>query len=121
MARGICWKPGRSGIKSSGSSGHQKTFHPHPRIQSVAEPILLQTDELILTHKSAAPCTINGSECALPGSTSRDDDEDSSPLVQDLDLAEHVPYSNCDMTTLGHDDTTLTLVLGASSNGRKKL
>ena len=26
VARGICWKPGRSGIKSSGSSGHQRTF-----------------------------------------------------------------------------------------------
>ena len=46
-----------------------------------------------------------------------DDDEDSSPLVQDLDLADHVPCLTRDMTTSGHDEPTLTHSLGASAHG----
>ena len=53
----------------------------------------------------------------MPGPLSRDDDEDSSPLIQDLDPADHVPCSTRDMTTSGHEDPTLTHSLGASALG----
>ena len=46
-------------------------------------------------------CQIYGSAIGLSGPQSQDDDEDSSPL-QDLNLADHVPCSNRDMTTFGH-------------------
>ena len=82
--------------------------HLNLRTHSVAEPNLPRTEEPILTPKSAVLCTINGSECDLPGLMSRDDDEDSSPLVQDLDLAEHIPCSTHDTTTSGHGSNTLT-------------
>ena len=67
--------------------------------------------------RSAAQCSISGSERDWPGPQSRDDDEDSSPLIQDLDLADHVPCSTRDMTTSGHEYPTLTHPLGASALG----
>ena len=42
------------------------------------------------------------------GPLSWDDDEDSSPFVQDLDLGDHDPCSNYDMTTFGYDNDALT-------------
>ena len=51
---------------------------------------------------------MNGSERDLPGPLSRDDDEDSSPLIQDLDLANHVTCSTRDMTTFGHEANAFT-------------
>ena len=57
-------------------------------------------------------------ECGLPGPMSRDDDEDSSPLTQDLDLAQHIPCSTRDLATEGHlSSTPLTLSPGASAHG----
>ena len=75
--------------------------------QSVADPGLPRITQSIAAPIFAAQCTINGSECDLPGPLSRDDDEDSSSLVQDLDLAEHTQCSNYDMTTSGLDDAIL--------------
>ena len=83
-------------------------FHQHLKTQSVADPGLPQTDEPTVTPMSAALCQINSSECDLPGPSSRDDDEDSLPLTQDLDLAKHIPCSNYDMTTFGHEKQTFT-------------
>ena len=81
----------------------EAAFHPNPTTQPVAEPALPRTDEPMFTPISAAQCTINGSECDLPGPVSRYDDEDSSPLVQNLDLAQHIPCSTRDMRhTSGH-------------------
>ena len=85
-----------------------EAFHSHPKVQTVADPDLPRTHEPIVMPRSAAQCSINGSECDLPGPLSRDDDEDSSPIVQDLDSADHVPCSTRDMTTSGHDYPTLT-------------
>ena len=84
-------------------------FHQHSKTQPVAEPALPRTPD---------PATsANAFECGSPGPLSRDDDEDSSPIVLDLDLADHVPCSNCDMTTSGHENPTLTHSLGASALG----
>ena len=55
------------------------------KIYSVAEPDLPQTPDL--------PLSANANECNLPGPLSRDDDEDSSPRTQDMDLAKHIPPS----------------------------
>ena len=78
-------------------------FPQYPKTPSVSEPILPRNYEPIHTPISAAQCTINGSECDLPGPVSRYDDEDSSPLVQNLDLAQHIPCSTRDMRhTSGH-------------------
>ena len=68
------------------------------KTQSVAEPDLPRTPDP--AH------SVYANECDLSGPVSRDDDEDSSPFIQDLDLANHVPCSNYDMT--GHDDDALT-------------
>ena len=81
-----------------------EAFHQHSKTQPVAEPDLPR----ISAHAQ---------ERGLPGPLSRDDEEDSSPLIQDLDLADHVPCSTRDMTTFGHDDATLTHSLGASAHG----
>ena len=70
-------------------------FHQHSRTQPVAEPDLPRT-------------TTVTREYDLPGPLSRDDDEDSSPLILDSDLADHVPCSTRDMTTSGHENPTLT-------------
>ena len=86
-----------------------EAFHQHPKTQSVAEPDLPRTPD---------PATsAHAQERDLPGPLSRDDDEDSSPLIQDLDLADYVPCSTRDMTTSGHDNPTLTHSLGASALG----
>ena len=53
-----------------------RPFRQHMKTPSVAEPNLPQTqDPANFAHAI---------ECDLPGPMSRDDDEDSSPLVQDL-------------------------------------
>ena len=46
--------------------------------------------------------------CDLPGPMSRGDDEDFSPLTQDLDLAKHIPCSIRDLTTEGQEENSLT-------------
>ena len=62
-------------------------FHPTLKTQSVAEPNLPRTPD---------PTTsANVNECDLPGPMSWDDDEDSSPLTQDLDLAKHILFDSC--------------------------
>ena len=87
----------------------EATFQPNPKNQLCADPVLPRTTQPTVTPNSVELCTINGYECVFPGPSSRDDDEDSSPLLQDLDLADHVPCSNRNMTTSGHDSTeTLT-------------
>ena len=54
--------------------------HPNLKTQPVAEPNLPRTPD---------PATsAYANECDLPEPMSRDDDEDSSPPIQDLDLAE---------------------------------
>ena len=83
--------------------GYWKTISPsrqNLRTQSVAEPDLPRTPD------SALSTPVIG--CDLPGPMSRDDDEDSSPFVFALDLAEHTRCSNYDMTTFGHEEATLT-------------
>ena len=92
-------------------------FHQNPKSQPVAEPDLPRITVPIVTTISAAPCSINGRERDLPGPRSQDDDEDSSPYVQDLNSADHVPCSSSTMTTSGHNDKTLTHSLGASAHG----
>ena len=90
-------------------SSAEDPFHPHPKTQPVAEPDLPRTQ--------APANSDHAKECDLPGPLSRDDDEDSSPLIKDLDLADHIPCSTRDMTTSGHDESTLTHSLGASALG----
>ena len=82
-----------------------EAFHQHPRTRSAAEPDLPRTPSDHVKERD------------LPGPLSRDDDEDSSPYVQDLDSADHVPCSSSTMTTSGHNDKTLTHSLGASAHG----
>ena len=80
--------------RAAEAQGHKEaTFQPNPTDQLCADPGLPRTHEPIVTPRSAAQCSINGSERNLPGPLSLDDDEDSSPLIQDLDLADHVPCS----------------------------
>ena len=76
--------------------------------QPVVEPALPRITVPFVTSISAAPCTTNGSVCDLHGRQSQDDDEDSLPIVHELDLADHVPCSTRDMTTSGHENPTLT-------------
>ena len=75
--------------------------HLTPRTQSEADPDLLRKPD---------PATFaNGNKVSdLPGPLSWDDDEDSSPRTQELDLAEHSSCSTSDLTTLGQESTTLT-------------
>ena len=85
-------------------------FRQHLKTQSGAEPNLPRTPD--------PANSVPANECDLPGPMSRDDDEDSSPLAQDLDLAKHVSCSTRDMTTFGHLHTKLlTLLPGASAHG----
>ena len=70
------------------------------KIHSVAEPGLPQTPDLALSA--------NPNECDLPGPLSRDDDEDSSPRTQDMDLAKHIPCSTPGMTSFGREHNSLT-------------
>ena len=52
---------------------------------------------------------------------SRDNDEDYLPLVQDVELAQHISCLTCDMTTSGHMHTKpLMLLPGASAHGSVK-
>ena len=81
----------------------ETTFQRNPKILSVADPGLPRIDEPITMPRR------DGSERDLPGPPSRDDDEDSSPLIKDLDLTDHIPCSNRDMTTSGHYDYDATL------------
>ena len=74
-------------------------FHQHSKTQPVAEPNLPRT------------------KCDLPGPQYQDDDEDSSPFIQDLNLADPVPCSTRDMTTSAHDESTLTHSQGACALG----
>ena len=67
------------------------------------------SSEPINTLISAAQCQINGSTNGLPEPQYQDDDEDSSPRVQELDQEEPYLCSNLKMTTSGHASTdTLT-------------
>ena len=93
-----------------------------------ADPVLLRTPdpaisaEPINTPISAAQCQINGSTIGVPGPQSQDDDEDSSPYVQDLDLEDQVSCSNREMTTFGHTNTKpLTLSPGTRAHGSENL
>ena len=72
-------------------------FHQHSKTQLVAEPDLPRTIAI-------------ARGCGLPGPQSQDDDEDSSPIVQELDRAEHTQCSS-------NYHSTLTLSLGASALG----
>ena len=93
-------------------AANEAKFPQYPKTILSADPVLLQTQnpansaEQIKTPISAAQCQIYGS--TLPGPQSQDDDEDSSPHVQDLDLANHALCSNHDMTTSGHGNNALT-------------
>ena len=75
-------------------------FHLNPTTHSVAEPDLLRTPDSALSASADS--------CDLPGPLSRDDDEDSSPRAQDLDLAEHTSCSTRDLTTIGQESIALT-------------
>ena len=82
------------GVNEKIQATNEAMFPQYPKTQSFVEPDLLRTPD---------PATsAYANECELPGPMSRDDEEDSSPLVQDLDLGQHIPCSTCDMTTSGH-------------------
>ena len=53
----------------------------------------------------------------MPGPLSRDDDEDPSPFVQDLDSEDNSTCSNRAMTTFGHPNTNNTLTHSGSVFG----
>ena len=97
MKQGLMFKP----VNLYGSKWLQR--------QPVAELDLPRT--LDPAHSS------NAKKYGLPGPLFQDNDEDSSPFVQDWDLADHVPCSTRDMTTSGHDDPTLTHSLGTRAHG----
>ena len=78
----------------------QRMFPQHPKTTLSADPVLLRTQFPALSA--------NANECDLPGPLSRDDDEDSSPLVQDLDLEDNTSCSKRDVTTYGQTNNTLT-------------
>ena len=78
-----CEAPSRAAEAYTQLNEYWKTigpFHPTPTIHSAAEPVLLRTPDSALSASADS--------CALPGPLSRDDDEDSSPRTQDLDLAD---------------------------------
>ena len=72
--------------------------HRNLKNQSLAEP------DLPLTPNPSISATAN--ECGLPGPRSRGDDENSSPIVQYSDPADHVPNSNHHGATLVHSQGT---------------
>ena len=82
-------------------------FHQHSKTQPVAEPDLLRTRD------PANSDYIKG--CDLPGPQSQDDDEDSSPIVQELDRAEHTQCSSYHYTLTQSGFLTTTLVVGTDS------
>ena len=96
-------------VAAEACSESEDPFHQHSKTQLVADPILPRITVPIVTTTSAAPCSTIGHGCDLPGPQSRDDDEDSSPFVQELDRAEHTQCSNY--------HSTLTHSLGASALG----
>ena len=83
--------------------------HQNLKTQPGADPVLPRITVPVVATKSAAPCSTIGYGCDLPGPQSQDDDEDSSPIVQELDRAEHTQCSNY--------HSTLTHSLGASALG----
>ena len=87
-------------------------FHHLSKTQPVAEPDLPRITAPVVTTTSAAPCSTIGHGSDLPGPLSQDDDEDSSPLIQELDRAEHTQCSS--------NYLTLTHSLGASAHGSEK-
>ena len=91
----------------------QNTFYQNLKTQPGADPVLPRITVPIDTTVSAAPCSTNGHGCDLPGPQSQDDDEDSSPIVQELDRAEHTQCSSNNHSTLTHS-------LGASALGSEK-
>ena len=89
-------------------------FPQYPKTTPSADPVLLRTQ---FPANSA-----NANEGDLPGPQSRDDDEDSSPFVQDLDLEDSTSCSNRETTTRGHPNTKpLTLSLGTRAHGSENL
>ena len=88
------------GAKEGIQAANSARFPQYPKTTPSADPVLLRTQN---PANSA-----NANECDLPGPQSRDDDEDSSPFVQDLDLEDSVSCSNHEMTTCGHRNNTLT-------------
>ena len=70
------------------------TLHQNLKSQSEVDPVLPRITVPVVTTLSAAPCSTIGHGCDLPGPQSQDDDEDSSPIVQELDRAEHTQCSS---------------------------
>ena len=77
-------------------------FRSHPKTQPVAEPDLPRT-------------TTATRGCDLPGFRSQDDDEDSSPIVQKPDRAEHPRCSSYRYTLTQSGFLMATLVVGTDS------
>ena len=109
-------------------AANEAVFPQYPKTSVSADPVLLRTQhpansaEPIVTPISAAQCRIYGSTIGLPGPQSQDDDEDSSPHVQDSDLEDHTSCSNCDMTTFGHTNAKpLTLSPSTRAYGSENL
>ena len=96
-------------------------FHQHSSTQPGAEPDLPRTKKPIVMPKSAAQCSINGLTCDLPGPQSQDDDEDSSPIVQELDRAEHTQCSSYHYTLTQSGFLTATLVVGTTRKSGYRL
>ena len=114
MARGICWKPGQSGNNSSRSWEHQRSnVSPNSEDSFCCRPGSASNHSASCPTTSAAPCSTIGHGCDLPGPQSQDDDEDSLPIVQELDRAEHTQCSSY--------HPPLTHSLGASAHGSEKL
>ena len=86
---------------------NEAMFPQHPKTILSADLVLLRTQYLatfakpINTPSSATKCLIDDSTRGLPGPLSRDDDEDSSPHVLDLNQADPVLCFNPDWTPLG--------------------
>ena len=91
----LCQTPRECQTRSSNYLKKPSMDQYHASAKQYAEPNLLRT------------------RCDLPGPGSQDDDEDSSPIVQELDRAEHTRCSS-------NYYPTLTLSLGASALGSEK-
>ena len=91
--------------------------HQNLKTQPGADPVLPRITMPVVTTKSAAPCSTIGYGCDLPRPQSQDDDEDSSPIVQELDRAEHTQCSRYHSTLTQLGFKMSTPAVGTDSKG----
>ena len=92
-------------------------LHQNLKTQLGADPVLPRITMPVVTTISAAPCSTIGHGCGLPGPQSQDDDEDSSPILQELDRAEHTQCSSYHPTLTQFGFKVATHVVGTDSKG----